>query len=87
MPILIVSKLVQVLKREIAGDSNRQSLEMNIYDYTTRATLDITGESESTPHLLPSPSVLLFQTAVFEYQFGALDNKQDKLRDVLNVLE
>jgi hypothetical protein len=49
-----VSKLVQVLKREIEGDSNRQSLEMNIYDYTTRATLDVTGEGESSPHLLPS---------------------------------
>jgi hypothetical protein len=87
MAILTASKLVQILKREIAGDSNRQSLEMNVYDYTTRATLDITGESELISHLLPSPSALIFQTAVFEYQFGALDNKQDKLRDALNNLE
>jgi hypothetical protein len=43
---LTASKLVQILKREIAGDFNRQSLEMNVYDYATRATLDITGESE-----------------------------------------
>jgi hypothetical protein len=51
--MLTISKLVQVFRQEIAGDSNRQSLQMNVYDYTTRATMDITGDSESTPHILP----------------------------------
>jgi hypothetical protein len=33
------------------------------------------------------PSALSFQIAAFEYQFGALDNKQDKLREVMQNLE
>ena len=47
--MLITLKLVQVLKREIAGDSDRQSLQVNVYDYTTRATLDLTGEGKLFP--------------------------------------
>ena len=43
-------KLVQVLKREIAGDSDRQSLQINVYDYTTRVTLDLTGDGKLSIH-------------------------------------
>ena len=56
--ILIVSKLVQLLKREISGDSDRQSLQINVYDYITRATLDITGDGELAP-LFPVPICLI----------------------------
>jgi hypothetical protein len=46
MAMLSTIKLVHLLKREIAGDSDRQSLQINVYDYTTRVTLDLTGEGE-----------------------------------------
>ena len=39
-------QLVQVLKREIGGDSDRQNLQIDVYDYAARATLDITGDGE-----------------------------------------
>ena len=42
----ITHQLVRLLKQEISGDSNRQSLQINVYDYTTRVTLDITGDGE-----------------------------------------
>lgn len=51
-PMLTVPKLVQLLKREIAGDSDRQSLQINVYDYTTRTTLDLTGEGKLSHHRL-----------------------------------
>jgi cytochrome P450 len=85
-PMLITPKLVQLLRREIAGDSDRQSLQIDVYDYATRVSLDLTGEGKLSPRRLP-PSALLSQTAAFEYQFGALDNKQDKLKEVMRNLE
>jgi len=86
MRILTVSKLVQILRREIAGDSNQRSLQINVCDYTTRATLDLTGDGE-LPLLYCPPFILSLQTAAFEHQFGALDNKQDKLKEVMKNLE
>ena len=44
--MLITPKLVQLLKREIAGDSDRQSLKIDVYDYTTRVALDLIGEGK-----------------------------------------
>ena len=84
--MLIVPKLVQVLKQEIAGDSDRQSLRINVYDYTARVTLDLTGEGK-LPHYRLPPSALSLQTAAFAHQFGALDNKQDRLKEVMQNLE
>ena len=49
----MTSQLVRLLKREIAGGSNRQSLQINVYDYTTRVTLDITGDGEFASRFLP----------------------------------
>jgi hypothetical protein len=74
-----------VLKQEIAGDSDRQSLQIDVYDYTSRVTLDITGDGELP--VLPPQSASSLQSAAFEYQFGALDNKQDKLKAVMRKLE
>jgi cytochrome P450 len=48
-PILITPKLVQLLKQEISGDSDRQSFQIDVYDYTTRVTLDLTGEGKLSP--------------------------------------
>jgi cytochrome P450 len=48
-PMLIAPKLVQLLKQEISGDSNRQSLQIDVYDYTTRVALDLTGEGKLSP--------------------------------------
>jgi len=44
--MLITPKLVQLLKREIAGDSDHQSLKIDIHDYTTRVALDLIGEGK-----------------------------------------
>ena len=51
--MFMTSQLVRLLKREIAGGSNRQSLQINVYDYTTRVTLDITGDGEFASRFLP----------------------------------
>ena len=48
--MLSILKLVQLLRKEISADSDHQSLQMNVYDYTTRATLDLTGEGELFSH-------------------------------------
>ena len=58
MPILIIPKLVQLLKREIAGDSDRQNLQVNVYDYATRVTLDLTGDGKLPLHLRPHPPLI-----------------------------
>jgi cytochrome P450 len=50
--MLIAPKLVQLLKRDIAGDSDRQSLQINVYDYTKRVTLDLTGDGRLSLHRL-----------------------------------
>ena len=50
MQMLSTLKLVNLLKREISGDSDRQSLQINVHDYITRVTLDLTGEGESPSH-------------------------------------
>jgi cytochrome P450 len=47
--MLITPKLVQLLKQEISGDSDRQSFQIDVYDYTTRVTLDLTGEGKLSP--------------------------------------
>lgn len=52
MLIPMIPQLVQLLKREITGNSDRQSLEINVYDYTTRVTLDITGDGELSSRLV-----------------------------------
>ena len=89
MLILIVSKLVQLLRREITEDSNRQSLQINVYDYTTRVTLDLTGDGELSPPspIYCPPSASSLQTAAFGHQFGSLDDKQDRLNEVIKHLE
>ena len=46
MSMLITPKLVQLLKREIAGDSDCRSLKMDVHDYTARVTLDLIGEGK-----------------------------------------
>ena len=48
----MIPQLVQLLKWEITGNSDRQSLEINVYDYTTRVTLDITGDGELSSRLV-----------------------------------
>ena len=37
--------------------------------------------------LLTAPIRLSLQTAAFEYQFGALDDKQDELKEVMKNFE
>ena len=41
----------------------------------------------SYPFINYPPSALSSQTAAFEYQFGALDNRQDKLKEAMQKLE
>ena len=81
-----VSKLVRILKQDITGGSNRQSLQVNVYSYTARVTMDITGDGE-LPFIYRSPSSSSLRIAVFEHQFGALDGTEDRLRTAISNLE
>lgn len=57
----------------------------NVLDWTGKATMDIIGQSKYCVLSTGSQNIIHF-AAAFQYDFGSLDEKKNKLRDALRTV-
>ena len=80
------------MKKDIEAGVEHRRAVINVHDYAARTSIDLVGEGACVHTILfnnrgPTNELWYYAAAAFDYQFGALDNEKNNLRETFRQTE